>query len=816
MKDNSMRRDPAFSFMPQELLENVLSRADNPRRLIDYLTKEIRELTGARCVLFLQCMGEEHRILGVNPEQFLAWAESPEGERLHAITHGLSETEVWDPEISSSEISQILKQSKFGMSMAIPLSVGAVKIGAMLVLDLPDQQHIASKIKLLTTPATIVALVLQNAFLFENQEQTIVNRTKELFLSAITCDNMQDMVFWVSPDASFWKVNASACKMLGYSNDELLNFSVGDVIPNFPMETWQDHWQELKQTGSLHFETTLQTKDGRIIPVDISANFMNLEGNEYNCSIVRDISKRKLIETALRKSEERFELAMRASSDGIFDWDLKTQHIYFSPGWKRMLGYRDEKLGNDFSVWEKLMTPEEQARFWKILNEHLQGKRKRFEMEFQMLHKSGHWVDILSRASAIFDASGTPVRVVGTHVDITEQKRAEKERLRLKDQLTQAQKMESVGRLAGGVAHDFNNMLGVILGRTEMLMEETDPTSPLFAALREIRKAAERSADLTRQLLAFARKQTIAPRLLDLNETVEGMLKLLRRLIGEDIDLAWLPSRSPGLVNMDPSQIDQILANLCVNARDAIAGVGKIIIETGCVVIDKAYCDTHPDAAPGEYVMLAVSDDGSGIDKQTMGQLFEPFFTTKDLGKGTGLGLATIYGIVKQNQGLVDVHSEHGQGTTFKIYLPKFQGEMSQEGEEENEVMVSRGHETILLVEDELIVLEMTHRLLQRLGYTVLIATNPREAIDLAKTHSGKINLLLTDVVMPEMNGRDLAKQLTSLSPDLKAVFMSGYTADVIAHHGVLDNDIIFIEKPFQKKALAAKIREALDQENGD
>ena len=408
---------------------------------------------------------------------------------------------------------------------------------------------------------------------------------------------------------------------------------------------------------------------------------------------------------------------------------------------------------------------------------------------------------------------GVTKYLLGISEDITDRKREEEEKVRLEGQLQQAQKMESVGRLAGGVAHDFNNMLGVILGHAEIAMDQIDQALPIYADLEEIRKAAHRSADLTRQLLAFARKQTVVPKVLDLNETIEGMLKMLERLIGEDIHLNWQPKADLWPVKVDPSQIDQILANLLVNARDAIADTGRITIETGNIAIDEDYCADHPGFVPGEYVLLAVSDDGCGMDKETLAHIFEPFFTTKGVGKGTGLGLATVYGAVKQNNGFIDVYSEPGKGTTFTIYLPRHAGRAAQmrtEGAAAGPAL--RGHETVLLVEDEPAILKLTTEMLERQGYTVLAAPSPGKAISLVREHPGEIHLLMTDVVMPEMNGRDLAGNLLSIYPHFKILFMSGYTANVIAHHSVLDEGVYFIQKPFSMKNLAAKVREVLDQ----
>jgi two-component system cell cycle sensor histidine kinase/response regulator CckA len=395
--------------------------------------------------------------------------------------------------------------------------------------------------------------------------------------------------------------------------------------------------------------------------------------------------------------------------------------------------------------------------------------------------------------------------------DITERKRAEQEKEKLQAQLTQAQKMESVGRLAGGVAHDFNNMLQAILGNVCLAMDDLPPDSPVRESLEEIEKSARRSADLTRQLLAFARKQTIAPRPLELNNTVEGMLRMLGRLIGEDIDLAWMPGTGVGLVMMDPSQLDQILANLCVNARDAISGVGTITIETAKVSFDETYAGTHPECLPGNYAMLSVSDSGKGMDAETRSHLFEPFFTTKEPGKGTGLGLATVFGIVKQNHGVINVYSEPGQGTTFKVYLPRVEAGLAV-AEPRPPGRSVRGTETLLVVEDEEQILNLGHRILEQHGYTVLTARTPAAAQVLVEQYQEPIHLLITDVVMPGMNGKELRERLRSVHPALKCLFMSGYTANVIAHHGVLEDSVQFLQKPFTIRSLVEKVRETLEQ----
>jgi signal transduction histidine kinase/ActR/RegA family two-component response regulator len=379
------------------------------------------------------------------------------------------------------------------------------------------------------------------------------------------------------------------------------------------------------------------------------------------------------------------------------------------------------------------------------------------------------------------------------------------------EQFRQAQKMEAIGRLAGGVAHDYNNMLSVIIGYAEMALDKVPQEDPLHADLMEILKSGKRSTDITRQLLAFARKQTISPQVLDLNETVESMLKMLRRLIGEDINLSWNPREGLWPVNIDPTQIDQIMANLCVNARDAIADVGRITIETGKAIIDEEYCADHVGFVPGEFVTLAISDDGCGMDKNTLNKIFEPFFTTKAIGQGTGLGLATVYGIVKQNDGFINAYSEPGSGTTFRIYLPRHAGQAVGDRCITQATIPNGQGEVLLVVEDDPSILKLADRMLTSFHYRVLQASTPAEALKLAETYTGNISLLVTDVVMPGMNGRELYEQLTIRHPHLKCLFMSGYTASVIAHRGILEEGVNFIQKPFDRNELARKVRIAIE-----
>ncbi len=394
--------------------------------------------------------------------------------------------------------------------------------------------------------------------------------------------------------------------------------------------------------------------------------------------------------------------------------------------------------------------------------------------------------------------------------DIAARRRAEKEKTSLEKQLHQAQKMESIGRLAGGVAHDFNNVLCAITGHATLALDGLPSENPLRGTLEEISKAADRATDLTRQLLAFSRKQVIKPMVINLSKLIESLHPMLLRLIGEDIIFKTLPQKGLGCVRADPTQVDQIVLNLAVNARDAMPNGGELLIETSDALLDDGYCTSHANTTPGAYVMIAVSDTGCGMSADIIEKIFEPFFTTKQLGQGTGLGLATVYGIVEQNGGRIEVYSEPGKGSSFKVYFPR----VLDKADALTRPTVTKpvyGEETVLLVEDEEVVRHLAEKLLERLGYQVLSSAAPDEAISLLMQHEGPVDLLLTDVVMPHMNGRELAAKILKLRPKIKVLFTSGYTQNVFAHHGVLDENIEFLAKPYSLSTLAARVREVLD-----
>ena len=564
---------------------------------------------------------------------------------------------------------------------------------------------------------------------------------------------------------------------------------------------------------ALKDKTTLDS-DYRVVLPDGQIRWINAVGEgqydeQGHCvrmiGICMDITERKRAEETLRESREELSMALEVGNAGIWEWNSTLGQVHFDARFHTMLGYMPGELPTTLKEWHSYHHPDDVPTLWPKVEAFIKGTLPVFESEHRIRNKMGLWSWIFTRGKIVsHTATGEPEQFIGIAMNITDRKA-------LETQLLQAQKMESIGRLAGGVAHDFNNMLQVILTHTDMALSQVLDSQSFHTDLEEIRKAAERSSDLTRQLLAFARKQTIIPQVLDLNDTVTGMLKMLSRLIGEDISLVWMPGSNIWPLKIDPSQIDQILANLCVNARDAIADVGKIIIETDNKIIDEDYCTTHMDFLPGLYVRLSVSDNGCGMDKETSASIFEPFFTTKGVGAGTGLGLATVYGIVKQNNGFINVYSELDKGTTFSIYLPRYVGATGNVQKENLSEPILRGDETILLVEDERVILKGVKRILEALGYHVLASSSPTEAIELAREFDGDIHLLITDVIMPEMNGRDLTNNLHPLYPGMKILFMSGYTADVIANHGVLDEGVHFIEKPFSSQNLAVKVREVLN-----
>jgi PAS domain S-box-containing protein len=633
-----------------------------------------------------------------------------------------------------------------------------------------------------------------------------------------------------SPEKGWLQVNDRLAQMLGYSSEELFQRTWAELT--HPEDVAADVAQFNRilagEIDEYSLEKRFIRKDGDVLYTNLSVGCVRRSDStvDFILALLADITDHKRAEEALLSERQYLIDIIDFLPDATLVIDTEGRIVAWNRAAEAMTGIaRTELLGRGDYAYAIPFCGERRPILIDFLNiPELEGKDLYSDIKrsgetiyaetfVQTLNK-GQGAYIWCAAAPLYNGSGTRTGAIEVIRNVSELKQAEQEKIHLQEQLMQAQKMESIGRLAGGVAHDFNNMLGVILGYAELALNQLNRSHPLFTCLEEIGKAGRRSADITQQLLAFARKQTVSPRVLDLNATVEGMLNMLRRLIGEDVQLNWQPASSLWPVCMDPSQIDQILANLCLNARAAITDVGIITIETANSTIDDADCADHPDVVPGEYVRLTVRDTGRGMDEETLHHIFEPFFTTKNIGEGTGLGLATVYGAVKQNNGFIQVVSAPEQGTIFTLYLPRFDGTTGEQEttETSEEAMLAQDHTTVLLVEDEAAILEMLTRMLKILGYTVLRANSPEEALRLAGDHHGEIQLLMTDVVMPGMNGRDLAKNLLARSPNLKCLFMSGYTADVIAHHGVLDPGVCFLQKPFSVKQLTDKMQEALER----
>jgi len=562
--------------------------------------------------------------------------------------------------------------------------------------------------------------------------------------------------------------------------------------------------QALQDRTALFSEYRIVRTDGEIRWINaVGKGLYGDDGSPLRMvGICVDITARKIAEEGLSRAKEFSDTLIQTASVMIVGLDVAGQITIFNEAAERITGFHKTELAG--KSWFEALVPNN--RFPKVWDEFSRLTENGIPDVFEnpILTRAGE-ERLISWRNNVVREDGHVSGTISFGIDITEQRRTE-------EQLRQAQKMESIGNLAGGVAHDFNNKLAVIVGSVDLIMEETDPASAVYSELKEIRKAADASAELTRQLLAFARRQAIAPRLLDLNSTVGSLIRMLRRLIGENIGLAWIPGPGDLNVLMDPGQIDRLLANLCVNARDAIDGIGEIVISTEAVAVDKAFCTEHPEAVPGQFVMLRVSDNGRGMNEETRRRIFEPFFTTKGVGEGTGLGLATVYGIVAQNHGFINVSSEPGRGSTFRIYLPRREDTAVNESSTSHTSRPDRGSETILLVEDESANLLIYRRMLERLGYRVLTAASPKDAFEHAAKYAGTIDLVISDVIMPQMNGRDLVERLHRNYPSLRALYMSGHSAEIIGRQGVLDAGLYFIQKPFTLSTFAAKVREALDR----
>ncbi|MEO7361581.1 MAG: PAS domain-containing protein, partial [Gemmatimonadaceae bacterium] len=612
-------------------------------------------------------------------------------------------------------------------------------------------------------------------------------------------------LFEASPDGlvvsengtTYIDTNPSMCRMLGYERHEFIGLSAADMLATDDLKHIGPAWTTLTAGTDIHRELRFRRKDGSIFTADVSATSLP---NNRILGIVRDVTDRNDAIAARSEAEERMRYTLESARVGIWDLNNVTGELRWSETLEAQYGLQTGTFPGTFEAFVARIHPDDlDATLQMMSNATNNGT------DFSVLHRiiwpdgSIHWISGSGRV--VHDEHGQPLRSVGVSIDITE-------RRNLEEQYQQAQKMEAIGRLAGGIAHDFNNLLTAILGYCELLMAALPAGDVHRTDLQEIQKAGTRASGLTQQLLAFSRREIIAPTLLNLNTVVLEMESMLQRLIGEDVSVELHMHGNLSLVKADRGQVEQIVMNLAVNARDAMPKGGRLSIETANIELDELYQKSHFDAKPGSYVALIVSDSGTGMTSEVRARLFEPFFTTKEVGRGTGLGLATVHGIVKQTGGTVNVYSEVGKGTSIKVYFPMVTGTATVA----EPVTASPPHsssEAVLVVEDEAGLRELIPRLLRRQGYTVHVAENADAAQQLFNTY--QIDVLLTDVVMPGASGPELTARLQTQRPGLKVLYMSGYTEDAIVHHGVLDPDIAFLHKPFTSDSLSRKLREVLD-----
>ncbi|OPX94728.1 MAG: Blue-light-activated protein [Syntrophorhabdus sp. PtaB.Bin006] len=630
-------------------------------------------------------------------------------------------------------------------------------------------------------------------------------RYRKLFESA------NDAIFLMEKDRCV-DCNPKTLEIFGCHKEDIIGKTPYDFSPVYQPDGMSSvekgrAQQRIARSGKpLRFEWHHFRLDGTPFHAEVTLNRLDVSGRRLVLATMRDVTEQKRAEEDLRASEEAFRALAENSPDTIMRFDREYRHVYVNRDTEEQTGipvkhfigktHREIGFSHDLvNVWEEAIQ--------KVFDTQRVNR-----IEFEL--PTGIWIDWLLAPE--FDESGEVKRVLTSARDITRRKQSEKEREALEEQLRQSQKMEAIGRLAGGIAHDFNNLLTVIQGYTDIALLGVEKNDPLQAKLTAIGKAAWKAASLTHQLLAFSRRQVLEMQVIDLNASVRELEGMLRRMIGEDIELTAVLEKDLGKVKVDPRQIDQVIVNLAVNARDAMPDGGKLSIKTANCYLDETFALDHIDAVPGPYVTLSMSDTGTGMSPEIMARIFEPFFTTKELGRGTGLGLSTVYGIIKQSGGNILADSEPGQGTTFTVYLPRIDEKTDQAGRDKTVVPPAGGNETILVVEDDSAVRESTIEILAMQGYNVLEASGGDEALRIASRPETPIHMVLSDVVMPEMSGRQVVDRLIQVRPEIKALFMSGYTNDAIVHYGVLDEGVAYIQKPWTPDELWRKVREVLDQ----
>jgi PAS domain S-box-containing protein len=697
------------------------------------------------------------------------------------------------PDMDAAEFCLKARQTPAGEDAVILVITNHDDLGVVLDAGATDLYPTSLGPKALEARILIAErLVIQHAKLRDRER-----RFRRLFEAGVAGVVISDL------DGNFKEANPAFLRMLGYSAEDVTGGLVNweSITPPHRLVPDIEERAQLRATGFLPLmEREYLHKDGRHIAALVGS--AALEGSTECISYVTNITERKQVEAALRASEERYRILFDQSPLPKFLYDHQTRrYLMVNDAAIASHGYSREEFLN--MTLDDLQPAEDLERVVNLVATLQPGVNKLGVHRHET--KNGRIIDVDITLQKFVMTERPCVLVVA--LDVTE-------RNRLETQLRQSQKMESIGSLAGGVAHDFNNLLSVILSYSKMLAEPLKPGDPMRADLEEISLAGRRAADLTRQLLAFSRQQILDPRIIDLNTVIDGVAKMLRRLVGEDIELSVVSAPQLSSVRVDPGQIEQVLMNLVVNSRDAMVDCGKVTIETANVVLDAAYAAEHAGVCAGAYVMLAVTDTGAGMDAATKARIFDPFFTTKEMGSGTGLGLSTVFGIVQQSGGSIWVYSEPGLGTTIKVYLPQADGPCDVVAALP-EVVLKRGSETILLVEDEPSVRVLTRTILERQGYRVIEAQNGGDALLICEQHPATIHVLLTDVVMPRMSGRKLAERLSRVRPEMKVLYMSGYTDDSIVRHGVLESGVAFLQKPITPETLSRKLREVIDSPGG-
>jgi PAS domain S-box-containing protein len=614
-------------------------------------------------------------------------------------------------------------------------------------------------------------------------------------------ENVVDGIVVSDAEGRIIDVNSRASEMTMYSKEEMVDQNVLDICVPEDRGAVTERFRKLQRGTNVPFEGRLLRRSGEVIIVE--GHSVRLPDGKI-LTTARDITERRRADEQIRESERRFRELAESVREVFFIMDPTGRSLYVNPAYETVFGQSRDHAYRTPNAWMERIHPDDLPAAAVAERETASAGTSK-PITFRLLHPDGSTRWIRGSAVPVRDDKGTIIRIVGIAEDVSDLKQAE-------EQLRHSQKMEAVGRLAGGVAHDFNNLLTAILSYAELLLTELEMDSPLRNDVDEILQAGVRAAGLTRQLLAFSRQQVLHPTVLSPNSVVDGVERMLRRLIGEDVVLDTRLASDLGNVRADAGQLEQVLMNLAINARDAMPDGGTLTIETANVLLTNDYADAHQPVEPGSYVMLAVSDTGTGMDRATVERIFEPFFTTKEAGKGTGLGLSTVYGIVQQFGGSIWVYSELGRGTTFKIYLPRSDEPAEAPMASTGTSGIPVGTETILLAEDDEQLRKLVSGFLGRIGYQVLAAETGGEALRLAADHGGPIQLLLTDVVMPGLNGREVSNRLGAVRPDLRTLFMSGYTDAAIVHHGILEPGIEYLQKPFTPSVLARRVREVLDR----